>query len=93
MPGVTGLDLQKTLADAAHRIPVVFVTGHGDISMSVTALKDGAVDFLTKTGSGSSSRRPDAAAACIGPRSKRAWRPRPIPTPRRFHLPVRRHVT
>jgi FixJ family two-component response regulator len=48
MPGVTGLDLQKTLAGAAHRIPVVFVTGHGDISMSVTALKGGAVDFLTK---------------------------------------------
>jgi FixJ family two-component response regulator len=49
MPGVTGLDLQKTLAaGAVHRIPVVFVTGHGDISMSVTALKGGAVDFLTK---------------------------------------------
>jgi FixJ family two-component response regulator len=49
MPGVTGLDLQKTLAaGAVHRIPVVFVTGHGDISMSVTALRGGAVDFLTK---------------------------------------------
>jgi FixJ family two-component response regulator len=48
MPGVTGLDLQRTLASAVHRIPVVFVTGHGDISMSVTALKRGAVDFLTK---------------------------------------------
>jgi FixJ family two-component response regulator len=48
MPGVTGLDLQKTLAEAVHRVPVVFVTGHGDISMSVTALKGGAVDFLTK---------------------------------------------
>jgi FixJ family two-component response regulator len=48
MPGVTGLDLQKTLAEAAHHIPIVFVTGHGDISMSVTALKGGAVDFLTK---------------------------------------------
>jgi FixJ family two-component response regulator len=48
MPGITGLDLQKTLAEAVHRVPVVFVTGHGDISMSVTALKGGAVDFLTK---------------------------------------------
>jgi len=48
MPGVTGLDLQKTLAGAVHRVPIVFVTGHGDISMSVTALKGGAVDFLTK---------------------------------------------
>lgn len=44
MPGITGLDLQKTLAEAVHRVPVVFVTGHGDISMSVTALKGGAVD-------------------------------------------------
>jgi FixJ family two-component response regulator len=48
MPGITGLDLQKTLAQAVHRIPVVFITGHGDVSMSVTAMKAGAVDFLTK---------------------------------------------
>ena len=48
MPGLTGLDLQKTLAQAVHRIPVVFITGHGDVSMSVTAMKAGAVDFLTK---------------------------------------------
>ncbi len=48
MPGITGLDLQRTLAQAVHRIPVVFVTGHGDIAMSVQAMKAGAVDFLTK---------------------------------------------
>ena len=48
MPGITGLDLQRTLAAAAHRIPIVFVTGHGDIPMSVTAMKAGAIDFLTK---------------------------------------------
>jgi len=48
MSGVTGLDLQKTLAQAVHRIPIVFITGHGDVSMSVTAMKAGAVDFLTK---------------------------------------------
>jgi len=48
MPGITGLDLQKTLARAVHRIPVVFITGHGDISMSVNAMKAGAIDFLTK---------------------------------------------
>jgi FixJ family two-component response regulator len=48
MPGVTGLDLQKMLAQAVHRIPVVFITGHGDVAMSVTAMKAGAVDFLTK---------------------------------------------
>ncbi len=48
MPGVTGLDLQKTLASALHGIPIVFITGHGDVSMSVSAMKAGAVDFLTK---------------------------------------------
>jgi len=48
MPGITGLDLQKTLARAVHRIPVVFITGHGDIPMSVKAMKAGAIDFLTK---------------------------------------------
>jgi FixJ family two-component response regulator len=48
MPGLTGLDLQQTLAGAAHEIPIIFITGHGDISMSVKAMKAGAVDFLTK---------------------------------------------
>lgn len=48
MPGLTGLDLQKTLAGDGHRMPIVFITGHGDISMSVKAMKDGAADFLTK---------------------------------------------
>ena len=48
MPGVTGLELQQTLARAVHEIPVVFITGHGDIPMSVQAMKAGAVDFLTK---------------------------------------------
>jgi FixJ family two-component response regulator len=48
MPGLTGLDLQEALAGNGHRIPIVFITGHGDISMSVQAMKDGAADFLTK---------------------------------------------
>lgn len=48
MPGLTGLDVQAALAGAGRRTPIVFVTGHGDISMSVTAMKRGAVDFLTK---------------------------------------------
>jgi FixJ family two-component response regulator len=48
MPGLTGLDLQETLASAGHRMPIVFITGHGDISMSVKAMRDGAIDFLTK---------------------------------------------
>jgi FixJ family two-component response regulator len=48
MPGLTGLDLQEALGGAGHRIPIVFITGHGDISMSVKAMKAGAIDFLTK---------------------------------------------
>jgi FixJ family two-component response regulator len=48
MPGGTGLELQQTLASAMHGIPIIFITGHGDISMSVKAMKAGAVDFLTK---------------------------------------------
>jgi len=48
MPGVSGLDLQLKLSDAGIHIPVIFITGHGDIPMSVQAMKAGAVDFLTK---------------------------------------------
>ena len=48
MPGLTGLDLQEALAGAGHRAPIVFITGHGDISMSVQVMKAGAVDFLTE---------------------------------------------
>jgi FixJ family two-component response regulator len=48
MPGVSGLALQERLAAAGHRIPIIFITGHGDITMSVRAMKAGAVDFLPK---------------------------------------------
>jgi FixJ family two-component response regulator len=48
LPGVTGLDFQAELAEAGIHIPVIFMTGHGDIPMSVQAMKAGAVDFLTK---------------------------------------------
>lgn len=48
LPSVSGLDLQARLAEAGIRIPIVFVTGHGDIPMSVRAMKAGAVDFLPK---------------------------------------------
>ena len=48
LPGVNGLDFQTRLAKANIRIPVVFMTGHGDIPMSVRAMKAGAIDFLTK---------------------------------------------
>ena len=48
MPGLTGLEVQEALAASQHRMAIVFITGHGDISMSVKAMKGGAVDFLTK---------------------------------------------
>ncbi len=48
MPGLTGLDLQEELNNAHLDLPIVFITGHGDISMSVKAMKAGAVDFLPK---------------------------------------------
>jgi FixJ family two-component response regulator len=48
LPGVNGLDFQRELAEAGIRIPIIFITGHGDIPMSVRAMKSGAVEFLTK---------------------------------------------
>ena len=48
LPGVSGLDFQRELADAGIRIPIIFITGHGDIPMTVRAMKSGAVEFLTK---------------------------------------------
>ena len=48
LPGVNGLDLQRELADAGVHIPIIFITGHGDIPMTVRAMKSGAVEFLTK---------------------------------------------
>ena len=48
MPGLDGLELQTSLAKHGAALPVVFITGHGDIPMSVRAMKTGAVDFLTK---------------------------------------------
>jgi FixJ family two-component response regulator len=48
LPGVSGLDFQRELADAGVQIPIIFITGHGDIPMTVKAMKSGAVEFLTK---------------------------------------------
>jgi len=48
LPGVNGLDFQRQLSDAGLRIPIIFITGHGDIPMTVRAMKSGAVEFLTK---------------------------------------------
>src|SRR4051812_8597666 len=48
LPGRSGLDLQRELAMAGREIPIIFITGHGDIPMSVQAMKGGAIEFLTK---------------------------------------------
>lgn len=48
LPGVSGLDFQQKLTEAGVQIPVIFVTGYGDIPMSVKAMKSGAIEFLTK---------------------------------------------
>jgi FixJ family two-component response regulator len=48
LPGQSGLDLQRQLAAAGRQLPIIFITGHGDIRMSVQAMKGGAIEFLTK---------------------------------------------
>jgi len=48
LPGKSGLDFQRELVDAGIRIPIIFITAHGDIPMSVKAMKSGAIEFLTK---------------------------------------------
>jgi len=48
LPGLSGLDLQRELAKSGSHLPIIFITGHGDIPMSVRAMKAGAIEFLTK---------------------------------------------
>src|SRR5215469_11586593 len=48
LPGISGLDVQRKLVEAGVQIPVIFISGHGDIPMTVKAMKSGAVEFLTK---------------------------------------------
>jgi FixJ family two-component response regulator len=48
LPGINGLDFQRELANTGVQIPIIFITGHGDIPMTVRAMKSGAVEFLTK---------------------------------------------
>src|ERR1700757_5497444 len=48
LPGQSGLELQRELALAKRQLPIIFITGHGDIPMSVQAMKGGAIEFLTK---------------------------------------------
>ena len=48
LPGISGLDFQRELADAGVSLPIIFITGHGDVPMSVQAMKSGAIEFLMK---------------------------------------------
>jgi FixJ family two-component response regulator len=48
LPGQSGLDLQRELVATNRQIPIIFITGHGDIPMTVKAMKEGAIEFLTK---------------------------------------------
>jgi len=48
LPGLDGLELQKVLSEQGSALPIIFITGHGDIPMSVRAMKAGAIDFLSK---------------------------------------------
>jgi FixJ family two-component response regulator len=48
LPGMSGLDFQRALAEAGVSLPIIFITGHGDVPMSVQAMKSGAVEFLMK---------------------------------------------
>jgi FixJ family two-component response regulator len=48
LPGASGLEFQRTLAESGIQLPVIFISGHGDIPMSVRAMKSGAIEFLTK---------------------------------------------
>jgi FixJ family two-component response regulator len=70
MPGTSGLELQRELAAAGETIPLIFITGHGDIAMSVQAMKAGAIEFLTKP-----FREQDLIDAIhVGLEKSRAWR-------------------
>jgi len=74
--GPSGLDLQRQLVQSGVRIPIIFITGRGSIPMSVRAMKDGAVEFLTKRRARRSSSPPSAPrSSAIARRSARAAKP------------------
>src|SRR5258705_3139639 len=69
LPGQSGLDFQRQIAGTAMELPIVLITGHGDVAMSVRAMKSGPVEFLTKpfrdqNSSARSTRRSRATPAC-----------------------------
>jgi FixJ family two-component response regulator len=73
MPGLSGIDLQRELSTAQKILPIVFITGHGDVPMSVRAMKNGAVDFFSKPVKDTDllNAIEEALARCARERSKR----------------------
>lgn len=76
MPGITGLDLQAQLAKAGHRLPIIILTGHGDVPMAVRAMRAGALDFIEKPAS-----ERDLLAALSAAEEALQVTPRPGPSP------------
>lgn len=65
MPEMTGLELQKVMTERGYNLPIIFLTGHGDIDLAVAAVRRGAVDFLQKSASDMNSRLIDAVARAV----------------------------
>ena len=76
MPGLSGLDLQKQLRTGGYRIPIIFMTGHGDIPMAIRAMKAGAFDFTEKPFQGQAllARIQEALAFDVRERRRQAYR-------------------
>ncbi|HRF61583.1 MAG TPA: response regulator transcription factor [Candidatus Competibacter sp.] len=76
MPGLSGLDLQKQLRTSGYRIPIIFMTGHGDIPMAIRAMKAGAFDFIEKPFQGQAllARIQEALAFDVRERRRQAYR-------------------
>jgi FixJ family two-component response regulator len=77
MPGPSGLDLQAALAHDGSRVPIVFISGHGDVQMAVRAMKSGAVDFLSKPFDAEELFDAIAEAMRRAPRSRQSRTPSP----------------
>lgn len=76
MPGLSGLDLQKQLRTSGYRIPIIFMTGHGDIPMAIRAMKAGAFDFIEKPFQGQAllARIQEALAFDVRERRRQTYR-------------------
>lgn len=79
MPGMSGLDSQKQLQAQGYRIPIIFITGHGDVPMAIRAMKAGAFDFVEKPFQGRVLLNASARLWCRMPRSAAVRRSAPMP--------------